>query len=77
MKTGFILVLFCAIFKKLNAVVIDPDSNDPFITAVLTNDPRGINTINGDNEWELEEIWDNSLGDWYIKIIIYILLLCM
>ena len=60
--------------KYSNAVVIAPgdDTSGLGITVSLTSDPRGLNEVNGDNEWSLYQHWNNPLGDWYINFYIYL-----
>ena len=64
MKVGIILALVCTI-KYSNGVTIDPGSSEPGISAQLTTDPRGINKINTDNQWEIFQSFNNRLNDWY------------
>ena len=49
-------------------VWVHPLSEDPFITASLTNDSRSINRITSDNGWELIQDTNNALHDWYTYI---------
>ena len=51
-----------------NAVMIAPNSSEPFITAKLTPDPRGINKVTANNQWKLYQIQSNPLNDWYVYI---------
>ena len=50
-----------------NVVLIDPTSNDEYISVQLTDDSRGINEINSDNEWVIAEKGANPLHDWTIR----------
>ena len=46
-----------------NAVILDPTSRDPYATATLSSDPRGINGIDG-NTWKMYQSWNDPLKDW-------------
>ena len=52
-------------FTVSNAVLIAPDTDDPYITVELANDPRNKNKIDGANRWRLFQDWQNFLYDWY------------
>ena len=77
MRFTAILALIIACKYVNAAVVIKPDTSDPFITATLTSDPRGINSIdNSNNEWKLFQDYDNPLTDWYTYDIYNISYIC-
>ena len=60
----FILALVSFIFYFSSAVEILPDSNNLFISTNLINDPRGINKVNSNNTWKLNQDNNNPLYNW-------------
>ena len=59
-------LVYAIIFYSSAAVEIFPNSNNPFITTTLTNDPRGINEVNSNNTWKLFQDFRTNplLNDW-------------
>jgi len=63
-------LILLSFFTILDAVTILPTTNDPFVTAQLTNDPRGLNTITNLNEWQIRQSAANELYDWGVKVLL-------
>ena len=63
MFTTITLALVSFIFYS-SAVEILPNSNNAFISTNLINDPRGINIVNSNNTWKLNQDHNNPLYNW-------------
>ena len=63
-----VAVLLASLYIFANGIIIDPTTKDQYATVSLAPDPRGINKITPDNQWQLFQAAQNPLYDWYLRI---------
>ena len=66
MEMILLIILALSCMMITNSIKVNPTTNDPFINIELSNDPRQLNEITTNNEWNLQQHEYNPIYNWYV-----------